>query len=66
MYQALVRITKDDRIAADTSPPGTPAETPRLDWAALLDSLLRRLRDVQGGAPDSGSNRAGGISGSGG
>jgi hypothetical protein len=57
MYQALVRITKDDRIAADT-----PPESPRLDWAALLDSLLRRLRDAHDGAPHSGNNTAGEIS----
>ncbi len=61
MYQALVRITKDDRIAADQ-----PPESPRLDWAALLDSLLRRLRDAHDGAPHGGSNPAGKISRSGG
>jgi len=41
MYQALVRITKDDRTATDA-----PLEAPRFDWAALLDSLLRRMREV--------------------
>ena len=49
MYQALVRITKDEGTATNT-----PPESPRLDWAALLDSLLRRLRDAHEGAPRSG------------
>jgi hypothetical protein len=61
MYQALVRITKDDRIAADE-----PQESPRLDWAALLDSLLRRLRDAHDGASHGGSDTTGEISRSGG
>jgi hypothetical protein len=61
MYQALVRITKDDRIATDE-----PRESPRLDWAVLLDSLLRRLREAHDGAPHSGSDAAGEISRSGG
>ena len=61
MYQALVRITKDDRIATDE-----PPESPRLDWAALLNSLLRRLRDAHDDAPHSGSNTASEISRSGG
>jgi len=57
MYQALVRITKDDRIATDE-----PRESPRLDWAVLLDSLLRRLREAHDGAPYSGSDATGEIS----
>ena len=61
MYQALVRITKDDRTATDTPPEG-----PRFDWGALLDALLRRLRDAQDGAPHSANNTAGEISRSGG
>jgi len=59
MYQALVRITKDDM-------PATPPEGPRFDWGALLDALLRRLRDAQDGAPHSANNTAGEISRSGG
>ena len=60
MYQALVRITKDDRIATDE-----PRESPRLDWAVLLDSLLRRLREAQDGAHN-GGGATGEISRSGG
>lgn len=61
MYQALVRITKDDRIATDE-----PRESPRLDWAVLLDSLLRRLREAHDGAPHNGGDATGEISRSGG
>ena len=61
MYQALVRITKDDRIATDE-----PRESPRLDWAVLLDSLLRRLREAQDRAPRNGGDATGEISRSGG
>ena len=61
MYQALVRITKDDRIATDE-----PRESPRLDWAVLLDSLLRRLREARDGAPHGGGPTTGEISRSGG
>jgi len=42
MYQALVRITKDDRTATDTPPKGS-----RFDWAVLLDALLRRMRETR-------------------
>jgi hypothetical protein len=46
MYQALVRIAKDDMTAAQR-----PPEDPRFDWAALLTALLRLMRDVRvGGA----------------
>lgn len=51
MYQALVRITKDDGTATNA-----PLEGPRLDWAALLDSLLRRLRDAQVDGPHGDGN----------
>ena len=61
MYQALVRITKDDGTATNA-----PPESPRLDWAALLDTLLRRLRDAHDGAPHSGGNTTREISRSGG
>ena len=61
MYQALVRITKDDRTATNA-----PPESPRLDWAALLDSLLRRLREAHDGAPHGGGNATSEISRSGG
>ena len=48
MYQALVRITKDDRIAADEPPLGASSE--RFDWAALLNALLRLMREATGAA----------------
>jgi hypothetical protein len=41
MYQALVRITKDDRTTTDAPPGG-----PRFDWAALLNALLRVMREA--------------------
>jgi hypothetical protein len=50
MYQALVRITKDDRIAADEPLVGAPSESPRFDWAALLNALLRLMREATGAA----------------
>ena len=53
MYQALVRITKDDRTPTN-APVETLSEGPRLDWATLLDGLLRRMRDAGTGAPQSG------------
>ncbi len=49
MYQALVRITKDDRIAADEPPLAASSET-RFDWAALLNALLRLMREATGAA----------------
>jgi len=48
MYQALVRITKDDRIAADEPPLAVSSE--RFDWAALLNALLRLMREATGAA----------------
>jgi len=47
MYRALVRITNDDMTATRTPPPAEAVpETPRFDWATLLDGLLRRMREV--------------------
>jgi len=50
MYQALVRITKDDRIAADERPLAASSDAPRFDWAALLNALLRLMREAAGAA----------------
>ena len=50
MYQALVRITKDDRIATDAPPLGAHAQASRFDWAALLNALLRVMREATGAA----------------
>jgi hypothetical protein len=61
MYQALVRMTNDDMTAASTPPAGSAEaspETPRFDWAALLDGLLRRTREVGDGARPRGNGAA--------
>jgi hypothetical protein len=47
MYQALVRIAKDDMTA--TTPDGAPPEGPRFDWAAFLNALLRLMREARAG-----------------
>lgn len=41
MYQALVRIAKDDMTATPKPPEG-----PRFDWGALLSALLRVMREA--------------------
>ena len=61
MYQALVRITKDDRTATDAPPEG-----PRFDWAVVLDGLLRRMREARDRSGQGGGDTAGEISRSGG
>ena len=50
MYQALVRITKDDRIAADEPPFPASSQARLFDWAALLNALLRLMREATGAA----------------
>jgi len=49
MYQALVRIAKDDMTATQTPPDRAPPESPRFDWAAFLNALLRLMREARAG-----------------
>jgi hypothetical protein len=54
-------MTNDDMTAARTPPAGSAEaspETPRFDWAALLDGLLRRTREVGDGARPRGNGAA--------
>ena len=66
MYQALVRIAKEDMTGTGAPASGAPSEGPRFDWAVLLDGLLRRRRETRDRTGQGGGDAAHEISRSGG
>lgn len=66
MYQALVRIAKEDMTGTGAPASDAPSEGSRFDWAVLLDGLLRRMRDTRDHAGQGGGDAVREISRSGG